>query len=202
MSVGFSKQEYWSGLPYPPLGNLPDLGIEPTSLTSPALVDRFFTTTTKPLDWIISKWKIVSCPHLKLFGDVSLPFSVGSFLVWSSATSQFYMLVFPLRLRAQISLTVFQALSLLPQRSCTWLSLFCNIVSFPFHSGNSHFSSQSQLHHHLFRKVAPESSLWPVGAPSMVLGHFLLTLLPKKQSCWMAWHSVFPFDMCFRYFLG
>ena len=34
---GFSRQEYWSGLPYPALGNLSDPGIEPTSLTSPAL---------------------------------------------------------------------------------------------------------------------------------------------------------------------
>ena len=29
LSVGFSKQEYWSGLPFPSLWNLPDLGIEP-----------------------------------------------------------------------------------------------------------------------------------------------------------------------------
>ena len=31
LSVGFSRQEYWSGLPFPPLGDLPDPGIEPTS---------------------------------------------------------------------------------------------------------------------------------------------------------------------------
>ena len=42
---GFSKQEYWSGLSYPPLGDLPDLGIEPVSLTPPALAGRFFTTS-------------------------------------------------------------------------------------------------------------------------------------------------------------
>jgi len=39
-------QEYWSGLPCPPAGNLPDPGIEPTFLTSPALTGRFFTTST------------------------------------------------------------------------------------------------------------------------------------------------------------
>ena len=44
LSMGFSKQEYWSGLPFPTPGNLPDLGIEPTSLTSPALAGKFFTT--------------------------------------------------------------------------------------------------------------------------------------------------------------
>ena len=37
-SMGFSKQEYWSGLPCPPPGDLPHPGIEPTSLSSPALV--------------------------------------------------------------------------------------------------------------------------------------------------------------------
>ena len=37
LSMGFSRQEYCSGLPCPPLGDLPDPGIEPMSLTSPAL---------------------------------------------------------------------------------------------------------------------------------------------------------------------
>ena len=36
----FSRQEYWSGLPCPPSGDLPDPGIEPTSLMSPALAGR------------------------------------------------------------------------------------------------------------------------------------------------------------------
>ena len=34
---GFSRQEYWSALPFPPPGDLPDPGMEPASLTSPAL---------------------------------------------------------------------------------------------------------------------------------------------------------------------
>ena len=42
--MGFSRQEYWSGLPFPPLGYLPDPGIEPRSLVSPALASGFFTT--------------------------------------------------------------------------------------------------------------------------------------------------------------
>jgi len=40
----FSRQEYWGRLPYSTPGNLPDPGIKPTSLASPALVGRFFTT--------------------------------------------------------------------------------------------------------------------------------------------------------------
>ena len=35
LSIGFSRQEYWSGLPCPPPGDLPDLGIEPISPASP-----------------------------------------------------------------------------------------------------------------------------------------------------------------------
>ena len=44
-SVGFSRQECWSGLPLPSPGDLPDPGIEPTSLTSPALAGGFFTSS-------------------------------------------------------------------------------------------------------------------------------------------------------------
>ena len=39
--MGFSRQEYWSGLPFPSPGDLPQPGIEPMSLASPG---RFFTT--------------------------------------------------------------------------------------------------------------------------------------------------------------
>ena len=42
----FSRQEYWKGLPFSPPGDLPDPGIKPTSPVSPALADRFFTTST------------------------------------------------------------------------------------------------------------------------------------------------------------
>ena len=37
LSMGFSRQEYWSGLPFPSAGDLPDIGIEPGSLASSAL---------------------------------------------------------------------------------------------------------------------------------------------------------------------
>ena len=45
LSMGFSRQEYWSGLPRPPPGDLPDPGFEHASLTTPALAGRFFTTS-------------------------------------------------------------------------------------------------------------------------------------------------------------
>ena len=41
LSIGFPRQEYWSGLPVPSPGGLPNTGIEPTS---PALASRVFTT--------------------------------------------------------------------------------------------------------------------------------------------------------------
>ena len=41
LSVGFPRQEYWSGLPYPSPGDFPYTGIKPTS---PALAGGFFTT--------------------------------------------------------------------------------------------------------------------------------------------------------------
>ena len=46
MSKGFFKQEYWNQLPFPSPGDLPDPGNEPTSLKSPALAGRFFTTNS------------------------------------------------------------------------------------------------------------------------------------------------------------
>ena len=52
---GFSRQEYWSGLPCPPPGDHPDPDIEPKSLTSPALAGRFYTTSTI--------WEALNHPH-------------------------------------------------------------------------------------------------------------------------------------------
>ena len=51
-SMGFSRQEYWSGLLFPSPGDLVTPGIEPTSLVSPALAGGFFTTS--------ATWEILS----------------------------------------------------------------------------------------------------------------------------------------------
>ena len=60
LSMGLSRQEYWSGLPCPLLGDLPDPGIKPRSLMSPALAGGFFTTS--------ATWKpsphIHTCAHM------------------------------------------------------------------------------------------------------------------------------------------
>ena len=47
--MGFSRQEYWSGLLCPPPGDLPDPGIEPMSPVSPALAGGFFTAP-----WVVT----------------------------------------------------------------------------------------------------------------------------------------------------
>ena len=44
LSMGFSRQEYWGGLPFPSPGDRPDAGTEPTSLMPPVLAGGFFTT--------------------------------------------------------------------------------------------------------------------------------------------------------------
>ena len=48
LSMGFSRQEYWSGLPCPPPGDLPDPGTEPVSLMFPAFADGLFTPLVPP----------------------------------------------------------------------------------------------------------------------------------------------------------
>ena len=66
LSMGFSRQEYWSGLPFPSLRDLPDPGIEPASLTSPVLAGGFFITSTT---WEApSNQQIHYCLHASLCG--------------------------------------------------------------------------------------------------------------------------------------
>jgi len=45
--MGFSRREYWSGLPFPPPGDLPDPGIEPASLMSPCTCTVLVSTAQK-----------------------------------------------------------------------------------------------------------------------------------------------------------
>ena len=53
--MGFFRQEYWSGMPFPPPGDIPDPGIEPASLVSPALASGLFTTS--------ATWEAKAQPH-------------------------------------------------------------------------------------------------------------------------------------------
>ena len=92
LSTGFSRQDYWSGQPCPPPGDLPNPGIEPTSLMSPALVGRSFTTsaTWEALkciyvvpDTILNTWHVLDSfilttplDHYTTFAEKALVYSI------------------------------------------------------------------------------------------------------------------------------
>ena len=73
LSMGFSRQKNWSGLPCPPPGDLPNLGIKPMSLTSPALAEGFFTTSTtwealRSVNVYIHTWNIHTLNYFHILG--------------------------------------------------------------------------------------------------------------------------------------
>ena len=70
LSVEFSMQEYWSGLPFPSPGNLPDPGTEPALFTSAASAGGFFTTSTTWEAPFFLTWKDVKSSKLVLFTDL------------------------------------------------------------------------------------------------------------------------------------
>ena len=95
LSMGFSRQEYGSGLSCPSPGDLPDPGMEPTSLGSPALAGGFFTTNTTlwlyesevaqscltlrdPMDGSLQSSSIHGISQARVLGWVAISFSRGS----------------------------------------------------------------------------------------------------------------------------
>ena len=71
LSMGFSRQEYWSELSCPPPGGLPDPRIEPMSLTFPALAAGFFTTSS--ITWEVTIFAIT---------EVQVPLSLLTTQIW------------------------------------------------------------------------------------------------------------------------
>ena len=71
-SIGFSRQEYWSGLPFLSLGDLPNLEIEPAS---PALAGGFFTTETVNEGVMCNYVRLIHCRRLP--SAVSGPYYAG-----------------------------------------------------------------------------------------------------------------------------
>ena len=75
LSMGFSRHEYWSGLPWPPLGVLPDPGIKPKSPASPALAGGAFTTsTTTPGVYVVCLFVTESFSVVQISSKFCLPF--------------------------------------------------------------------------------------------------------------------------------
>ena len=62
LSMEFLRQEYWSWLPFPIPGDLPDPGIEPKSLVSSALAGRFFTTAPLLAQNSLPTFNFFFCP--------------------------------------------------------------------------------------------------------------------------------------------
>ena len=70
LSMGFSRQEYWSGLSCPPPRDLPDPGTEPTSLMPLALADGLFTTkATRKADGQLASKKVRGLPKFSELGS-------------------------------------------------------------------------------------------------------------------------------------
>ena len=63
LSTGFSRQEYWNGLPCPAPEDLPNPRIEPMSLPSPALAGGFFTTSATWKAWSYVSVCVCVCVH-------------------------------------------------------------------------------------------------------------------------------------------
>ena len=74
LSVRFSRQEYWSGLPFPPPGGPPDPGIEPISLVSPGLAGRFLSAAPpgKPCESDSDRY-LLGLPDRHLCGTCRFP---------------------------------------------------------------------------------------------------------------------------------
>ena len=74
LSIRFSRQEHWSGLPFPPPGDLPNPGIEPESLMSSVLAAGFFTTsaTWKAYNVITNRYHFWEVIWLEFFSFCDL----------------------------------------------------------------------------------------------------------------------------------
>ena len=103
--MGFFRQEYWSGLPFPPPGDLPNPGIKPASPVSIALAGGFFFFF-KPLSHLGSlglkelKTKVLQCFFKYLFqlhkiSTFSLARSTSSFFCWSIFSSAAFLVFLP-----------------------------------------------------------------------------------------------------------
>ena len=83
VSMEFSRQEYWSGLPCPAPGDLPNPGTKPTSLTSPALAGGFFTiwATWEALDFVKCFFCVNWDDRILLFCFVNVAYDTDRFSI-------------------------------------------------------------------------------------------------------------------------
>ena len=79
LSMEFSRQEYWSRFPFPIAEDLPDPGVEPVSLVSPALSDAFFTTMP-PGNPLLLLYVIIKVVGIAL-AAAAAPLKIGGLVV-------------------------------------------------------------------------------------------------------------------------
>ena len=96
LSMEFARQEWWSGMPFPPSRDLPNPGIEPTSPVSPALGGGFFTA--EPLIDIqyAKNRRVLKCDHFQDSKAVELGYTCGGATrcrgsYWSFLVSDFFL---------------------------------------------------------------------------------------------------------------
>ena len=80
LSMGFPRQEYWSGLPFPPPGDLPDPGIEPAS-PAPALADESSTAVSPRKPSVVFTLSLFPCNGF-FISHIVVSFSLGKWLRW------------------------------------------------------------------------------------------------------------------------
>ena len=155
----FSRQEYWTGLPFPIAGDLPNPGIEAASLASPALAGRFLTAALpgKP----VTDYRGVSNPHTT---PRSAPKpSCQSFLEdFASAPESHAVVAFPCRQKGWVSLCSH------PSPKCLLADYPEGVISWAAQGTSLSHNSHRSSHHH------PTISQLDV---KLLFTHFLLLVL-------------------------
>ena len=82
LSMAFSRQEYWGGLPFPTPGDIPSWEIEPASLVSPALAGEYFTAVPpgKPDRWLFYPYLNLDKESLYIYLEHILTKTINSFV--------------------------------------------------------------------------------------------------------------------------
>ena len=99
--MGFCRQEYRSGLPFSSPGDLPNPGIEPASLVSPALAGRFFAIVPPGKHWYryrdshIDQWNWTKCPKVELhiYGNLTSRDGTANHQRKERLSSKWYIIV-------------------------------------------------------------------------------------------------------------
>ena len=117
--MGFFRHEYWSGLPCPPPGDLPDPGIEPASPVSPALASRFFTFCVGSLTGLHT---FTEAPSWRYPSSVAFPHLAAA----ESGVGLVLQGIITNSTRAPCCLKS-QALVLIPFKPSVWVGIFASL---------------------------------------------------------------------------